>query len=45
MGVPVDLALRRADLGRARLLVRERVAFDSTLTRLLMAPIGFVSLS
>jgi hypothetical protein len=36
-------ALRRADLGGARLLVRERVAFDSRLSRLLMAPIGLVS--
>jgi hypothetical protein len=29
--------------GTTRLLVRERVAFDRTLTRVLMAPMGFVS--
>ena len=29
--------------GTARLLVRERAAFDSALTRTLMAPVGLVS--
>jgi hypothetical protein len=36
-------ALRDAPAGGTRLLVRERVAFDSAVTRLLMAPIGLVS--
>lgn len=36
-------ALRDTATGSTRLLVRERVAFDSTLTRILMAPVGLVS--
>ncbi|MDY7100592.1 MAG: SRPBCC family protein [Actinomycetota bacterium] len=36
-------ALRDAPGGGTRLLVRERVAFDSVITRALMAPVGFVS--
>ena len=36
-------ALRDAPDGATRLLVRERVAFDSALTRTLMAPVGLVS--
>jgi hypothetical protein len=36
-------ALRDTPDGRTRLLVRERVAFDSAITRLLMAPVGLVS--
>jgi hypothetical protein len=36
-------ALRDAPGSGTRLLVRERVAFDSTITKALMSPIGFVS--
>lgn len=36
-------ALRATPSGGTRLLVRERVAFDSALTRMLMAPVGLVS--
>jgi hypothetical protein len=36
-------ALRAAPTGGTRLLVRERVAFDRALTRMLMAPVGLVS--
>jgi hypothetical protein len=36
-------ALRPADPHTTRLLVRERVAFDSRLTRLMMSPVGVVS--
>jgi hypothetical protein len=36
-------ALRDTPAGGTRLLVRERVAFDSALTRTLMAPVGLVS--
>jgi hypothetical protein len=36
-------ALRDTPSGEARLLVRERVAFDSAITRTLMAPVGLVS--
>jgi hypothetical protein len=36
-------ALRDTPDGGTRLVVRERVAFDSALTRVIMAPVGFVS--
>lgn len=36
-------ALRDAPTGGTRLLVRERVAFDSVVTKALMAPVGLVS--
>jgi hypothetical protein len=36
-------ALRDMPTGGTRLLVRERVAFDSVITRMLMAPVGLVS--
>jgi hypothetical protein len=36
-------ALRPLDSGATRLLVRERTAFDSTVTRVLMAPLGLAS--
>ena len=37
------LAVRDAPAGGTRLLVRERVAFDSVVTRIAMAPVGLVS--
>jgi hypothetical protein len=36
-------AVREGESGSTRLLVRERVAFDSKLTQLAMAPVGIVS--
>lgn len=36
-------ALRDGPAGGSRLLVRERVAFDSVVTRVVMAPVGLVS--
>jgi hypothetical protein len=36
-------ALREGPDGTTRLLVRERIAFDSILTRILMAPVGLIS--
>lgn len=36
-------AVRDAGAGRSRLLIRERVGFGSRVTRVLFAPIGFVS--
>jgi hypothetical protein len=36
-------AVRDAPAGGTRLLVRERVAFDSVVTRIVMAPVGLVS--
>ncbi len=39
----MDVRVRDAPDGRTRLLVRERVAFESALTKMLMAPFGLVS--